>query len=60
MLLDLDDSDVQLLREMLHSVVQDLSHEIADTDHLVVRRELKNRRDRLRAVLERLGSSPNA
>jgi len=60
MLLDLDDRDVQLLREMLHSVVQDLSPEIADTDHLVVRRELKNRRDRLRAVLERLGSSPNA
>jgi len=55
MRLELDDSDVQLLREVLHSVVRDLSPEIADTDNPSYRRELKDRRDRLRAVLDLLG-----
>lgn len=60
MRLELDDGDLQILREVLHSVVQDLSPEIADTDNPVYRRDLKNRRDRLRAMLERLGGPPEA
>jgi hypothetical protein len=58
MRLELDESDVQLLREVLHSVVRDLSPEIADTDNPNYRRDLKNRRDRLRAVLDLLGGPP--
>ncbi|HEY2667959.1 MAG TPA: hypothetical protein VGK51_14080 [Actinomycetota bacterium] len=58
MRLELDDGDLQILREVLHSVVQDLSPEIADTDNPTYRRDLKNRRDRLRALLERLGGPP--
>jgi len=60
MRLELDDGDLQILREVLHSVVQDLSPEIADTDNPIYRRDLKGRRDRLRAVLERLGGPPEA
>ena len=60
MQLELDDGDLQILREVLHSVVQDLSPEIADTDNPTYRRDLKSRRDRLRAVLERLGGPPEA
>ena len=58
MRLELDEGDRQILREVLYSVVQDLSPEIADTDNPTYRRDLKSRRDRLRAVLERLGGPP--
>ena len=60
MRLELDDGDLQILREVLHSVVQDLSPEIADTDNPTYRRDLKNRRDRLRAMLDLLGGPPEA
>jgi len=60
MRLELDDGDLQILREVLYSVIQDLSPEIADTDNPVYRRDLKSRRDRLRAMLERLGGPPEA
>jgi len=60
MRLELDDGDLQILREVLHSVVQDLSLEIADTDNPTYRQALKSRRDRLRAVLDRLGGPPEA
>ena len=60
MRLDIDDGDLEILRETLFSVVQDLSPEIADTDNPTYRRDLENRRDRLRAVLELLGGPPEA
>ena len=60
MRLDLDDGDLEILRLTLFWVVQDLSPEIADTDNPTYRRGLKNRRDRLRAVLELLGGPPEA
>ena len=60
MRLDLDDGDLEILRETLFWVVQDLSPEIADTDNPTYRRDLKSRRDRLRAVLDRLGGPPEA
>jgi hypothetical protein len=60
MRLELDDGDLEILREVLHSVVQDLSSEIADTDNPTYRRDLKSRRDRLRAVLDRLEGPPEA
>jgi hypothetical protein len=55
MRLDVNDEDVQVLREVLTSVVSDLSPEIADTDNFEYRNALKGRRDRLRAILENLG-----
>ena len=55
MQLDLSDGDAELLREVMDSVVRDLSPEIADTDNPAYRRELKERRDRLRGVLDVLG-----
>src|SRR5437016_2839146 len=55
MQLDLSDDDAELLRDVLDSVVRDLSPEIADTDNPYYRRELKERRDRLRGVLDVLG-----
>lgn len=57
MQLDIDDEDVQLLTEVLSSVVSDLSPEIANTDNYEYRRGLKDRRDRLRALLEALGAA---
>ena len=57
---ELNNEDLQILREVLHSVVQDLSPEIADTDNPNYRPDLKKRRDRLRAVLDLLGGPPEA
>ena len=59
-LLVLSDVDAELLREVLDSVVRDLSPEIADTDNPAYRRELKERRDRLRAMLDLLGGPVGA
>jgi hypothetical protein len=53
--LELTDDDVQLLREVLTAEVSDLSPEIADTDNPSYRRELRARRDRLRALLQAMG-----
>ena len=53
--LELDDDDIQLLREVLTAEVSDLSPEIADTDNPAYRRTLIARRDRLRSILSALG-----
>jgi hypothetical protein len=53
--LELTDDDVQLRREVLTAEVSDLSPEIADTDNPSYRRELRARRDRLRALLQAMG-----
>jgi hypothetical protein len=55
MQVDLSDDDTELLREVLHTTVLDLSPEIADTDNPDYRRELIARRDRLRGLLDRFG-----
>ena len=60
MQLDLSDDDAGLLREILQSAIGDLSPEIADTDNPTYRRDLKGRRERLRAVLSQLGGAPAA
>ena len=60
MQLDLSNGNAELLREVLDSVVRDLSPEIADTDNPAYRRELKERRDRLRAMLDVLGGPVGA
>jgi hypothetical protein len=58
--LSLDEQDAQLLREVLRSVISDLSPEIADTDNPIYRRQLLARRDSLRALLAKLGPDASA
>lgn len=53
--IELNDEDAQLLREVLHSVVRDLSPEIANTDNPGYRRDLVDRRQRLAAMLDLVG-----
>ena len=53
--LDLDGADETILRDVLASAIGDLSPEIADTDNPEYRRMLKQRRDRLVALLDRMG-----
>jgi len=54
MRLELDSDDEALLRDVLDSAVRDLSPEIADTDNPAYRRMLRERRDHLASLLERL------
>jgi hypothetical protein len=54
--LDLADDDVELVREVMDSAVSHLTSEIAHTDSRAYRHNLKERRDRLRGVLDLLGS----
>jgi len=55
MQLELTAEDTEVLQEALDSVVRDLSLEIADTDNAEFRRGLQARRDRLQALLDRVG-----
>jgi hypothetical protein len=55
MQVELSDDEVQLLREVLDSAVTDLSPEIADTDNPFYRRSLVERREHMRAILDKLG-----
>jgi hypothetical protein len=55
--IDLNDEEADLLRDVLESVVSDLSPEIADTDNPFYRRELIGRRDRLRAILDKVSGA---
>ena len=56
MQLDLSDDDVELLREVLDSALDRLTSEIGHTDNRVYRQNLKNRRDRLRSLVDVLGA----
>lgn len=56
MQVDLSDADIELLTEILSGVISDLSPEIADTDNPTYRRELKERRARIRELLVRVGA----
>lgn len=55
--IDLSDADAELLAEILSRTISDLSPEIADTDNPIYRKELKERRDRMRDLLGRVGGS---
>jgi hypothetical protein len=55
MLVELDESEWTLLREVIANVVRDLSPEIADTDNPLYRRMLLVRRTELQAMLNKLG-----
>ena len=55
MQLTLDDNQVAVLRDILHSELGDLRMEIADTDNPAYRRELKAREDVLRSLIDAVG-----
>lgn len=57
MQIELSDEDAQLLREVLNSVVKDLSPEIANTDNASYRRDLVDRRQHIAAILEQVGGA---
>jgi hypothetical protein len=48
--LELSAEQVVLLADLLDGAIRDLSPEIADTDNPTFRRELKERREQLRAI----------
>ena len=53
--LDLDDAQSELLREILDHSLRDLRYEIVATDKVSFKRELANREEVLRSILEQLG-----
>jgi hypothetical protein len=60
MQLDLSDDDVELLSEVLDTALDRLTSEIGHTDNRVYRQNLKNRRDRLRGLIDVLGAQRQA
>jgi hypothetical protein len=60
MQLDLSDDDLELLREVLDTALDRLTSEIGHTDNRVYRQNLKNRRDRLRGLIDVLGAQRQA
>ena len=60
MQLELSDDDVELLREVLDTAVDRLTTEIGHTDNRVYRQNLKDRRDRLRGLIDVLGGKQRA
>jgi hypothetical protein len=60
MQLELHDDDVELLKEVLDFALDGLSTEIRHTDNRLYRQNLKGRRDRLRGLVEVLGTQPPA
>ena len=50
--LDLDATEQKILIQVLESYLSDLSYEIADTDRLEFREELKAKRDVLNKILQ--------
>ena len=53
--LRLDEPQVELLREVLDQALRDLRYEIADTDHLGYKRDLRERETRLRGLVDMVG-----
>ena len=53
--LHLDESQTELLRQVLDSTYRDLRYEIADTDLSQFKQQLKEREAALRAILDMVG-----
>lgn len=58
--LALTDEEAELLREILDSVLRDLSYEIANTDNASYRSQLRSRRERIQAILQQVGGGAAA
>jgi hypothetical protein len=57
--LDLNAQEARILAEVLTDYVSDLRMEIANTDSLEVRDELKEKEALLKGLLSRLAAAPN-
>ncbi|MDH4148676.1 MAG: hypothetical protein OEY23_26280 [Acidimicrobiia bacterium] len=55
MKLELDDSQVEMLREILDRTYRDLRYEISDTDNSIFKRGLRERETAVALLLDRLG-----
>lgn len=53
--LALTDEDAELLREILDTVLRDLSYEISNTDNASYRSQLRDRRERIEAIRRQVG-----
>ncbi|MFP3900356.1 MAG: hypothetical protein ACLFXM_05850 [Acidimicrobiia bacterium] len=53
--LALTDEDAELLREILDTVLGDLSYEISNTDNASYRSQLRDRRERIEAIRRQVG-----
>jgi len=53
--LELDDKQQEILKEILDNTVGDMRYEIADTDNSVFKDNLKEHRDAVVIILEKLG-----
>jgi hypothetical protein len=53
--LDLTPDEADLLRDLLDAEMRDGRMEIADTDNVRFKRELRERQDVLRGLIEKLG-----
>jgi len=60
MKLELSDALQEELRSTLATVLSDMSTEIADTDNAGYRRQLRERRERLREIQAQLGATNEA
>lgn len=60
MLLELNDREHELLREVLSRELADLGPEIHHTDDREFREELRSRRTQVRTLLERMGTPQHA
>jgi hypothetical protein len=56
--LHLDHTQTELLRELLDSAWRDLRYQIADTDNSSFKRNLKQREQTLRSILDQLAIQP--
>ena len=54
--LNLQQPEVELLREILDETLRDLKYELADTDNPTYKQRLRKREAILRSVLDKLGS----
>ncbi|MGB8857736.1 MAG: hypothetical protein WCC60_00695 [Ilumatobacteraceae bacterium] len=58
MQLNLSDQEAHLLRQVLDSYLKELRGEIVDTDNPAYRRDLREERDTLVSITERLAANP--
>ncbi|GAB4282311.1 MAG: hypothetical protein Kow0092_37390 [Deferrisomatales bacterium] len=56
--IELTDAEAALLREVLESYVSDIRMEIAGTDKLEYREDLKKKKEAVKGILARLPAAP--
>ena len=55
MIIELDESQAELLREVLDSAFRDLRYEVADTDNTTYKEKLRAREAMLGSILSKVG-----